>query len=163
MQFADGLSMEYEPRIDVSQTTLAEVKHIHHVDRQCHEYEMDLEQIRAIVKGTGSYSIQVKLDCKMHGWCHFCAEGANLIVHRLAVANDLHLKCVVEALWKTVTYTPKTDCPRPLVTMFWQEYAVNHFLFKHLRATGWSVTGLEPKMFHGYGEWFDGVKLERQF
>lgn len=158
-----GMSFDYEPRIDVTQTSESELKLIQHVDRQCHEYELTKEEIRSIIKSTDSYSVQLKLEYKLHGWCHFCPHGTNLVVHRLAIVNDRYLKCVVEALWKTVTYTPKTDCSRPLITMFWQEYAVDHFLFKHLLATGWAVTGLNPKMFFGYGEWFDGVKMERQF
>jgi hypothetical protein len=168
--FGDGIevntpdaSLEYEPRIDVSQAEQANAKLLQHVDRVCHEYPFDIEAFQSVMKSTDTYSLQIRLDYKIHGWCEFCAIGTDLCVHRISLMDDRFVEFVMQALWRTVTFTPKTDCPRPNVTIFWQEFAVDHFLFKQLLADGFAVTGLEPKMFHGYGEWWDGIKLEKQF
>lgn len=160
----DGGSEEHLPRIDITQGNVQLWKAIHHVDRLCHDYPKTGKEIQEILKDKESYSVQLMLNGVMHGFAHFSQLDNEIMVHRFSISDDTEARNVTKALWKAVGFGPNPNKKPPKVSLYWPEYALEHWLYSHIiNVDGFTMTGMERRMFQGFGSWYDGVLVERQF
>lgn len=148
-------------RIETSQCDHTDFVSITPVELKGREFPMDKEEILANLKDKELNAVRTTLQYKCHAWCLFSVVDNDLVIHRLTVKDDTELDAVVHDLFKTITYSPvKRGCT---VSLNWPEYATDHFLFRHLLATGWQTDGLIKDHYYAYGENWDGIKLWRDF
>lgn len=155
---------EPQPRIDVTQACQTEVKRYHEIEIRGRDFPLEEAEIRSILKDEDKYSVKVNLNYRLHGWCSFHVEDGNLVVDHLAIKDEVYLPFILQAIWETITYTPKAaTIKNPKVTVLWPLHATDRPVFKILQGDGWKPNGTIPHHFYGYGSWWDAVKMERQF
>jgi hypothetical protein len=157
---------DFSDKIDVTQATASDVLKLEQVEIMSREFPLEGKAIRDMIKDQDTYCLKILLNYKIIGWAAFGVDGDDIHVWRLAIKPSDKLAFLIQALFDAVTYTPSppgVTPRRPTCHVDWPEHDPDHYVVKQLLADGWFITGLEPKMFYGYGQWWDGIKLERTF
>ena len=165
--FGPGDSLTPEPpspRIDVTQADITEIQRYHELEIRGRDFPLSVAEIREVLKNEDQYSVKITLNYRLQGWCSFHVMDGNLVVDHLAIRDEAFLPFILQAIWQTITYTPKASAIRnPKVTVLWPLHATDRPVFRELQNDGWKPGGTIKQHFHGYGSWWDAVKMERQF
>lgn len=150
-----------QPNVKTTQCDQTDFVAIEPVELKGRQFPWCKDQILENLKDKNLHSVRTSLDYKTQAWCLFSIVNTDLVVHRLTVKDDRNLSAVLASLFETITYSPvKKPC---MVSLDWPEYGTDDFLFRHLLDTGWQTAGLIRDHYYAYGEWWDGIKLEKQF
>ena len=161
----DDMSIDpLEPRIDVTQCVQSEVTRYAELEVAGRDFPLPVEEIRKLLREEDQFSVKINLNYRLQGWCSFHADEGNLVIDHLSILNEAYLPFIMQALFETITYTPKASTIKnPLVTVLWPLHETDRFVFQHLQAEGWKPNGVEPRHSFGYGSWWDSIKMQRQF
>jgi len=152
------------PQIEISQVSIMEVLALANLEIRTRDFPLDEKAIRELVGDMTLFGVTLQVNGVLRGWCIFHAEEKDLYVDRLSVLPHDDLDLHLEAIFKSITYTPKTSpLMNPKVTVVWPLHERDRPVFQALIAGEWKANGLESNRFEGYGQSWDGVKLERQF
>lgn len=150
------------PKIDVTQASAGDQLRIEHIEIKSREFPWDAKTILDMIRDKDVCVVKVSKDYKCLGYLAYTVDADDIQVLRVAVIPDEHIHFLLQAMLDTITLSPGTN-RRANVSLDWPEHDPNHIIPVTLLNAGFAVTGLEPKMFYGYGEWWDGIQLEKQF
>lgn len=150
-----------DPIINTTQCDQTDFITILPVELKGRQFPMEKDVILENLKDSNLHAVRTMVNYKCQAWCLFSVVQGDLVIHRMAVKDENYIDEVLESLFSTITYTPKKQGCH--VSLNWPEYGTDDFLFKALLADGWQTAGLIPDVYFAYGEYWDGIKLEKQF